>query len=218
MSREPHLKIYLIHFLKDDPSHVPGLLYRNWPLGSLVESLRYSDWTAWQSCSISCGEGLLGNGSARNSTPCLLPKDSLSLSLSKTSNCYLLHYCTVFVRIPYTIILCQSACRLNSARLTKTWPSGTYWAEPWRCTLHRCRVRLVGWWVGVSTWVPFVPSPLPPLPTYILYSILVLFLLLVSRRGTASHPLVSRILSLLVSFLIGSGWAGMRGFLICLLP
>ena len=48
-----------------------------------------------------------------------------------------------------------------------------------------------------------------PWATYILG----LFLLLVSC-GTASHPLVSRILSLLVSFLIGSGWAGMRGFVL----
>ncbi len=74
MSRERHLNIlYIFFLLKGDSSHVPGLLYRNWPLGILVESLRYSDWTAWQSCSISCGEGLLGNGSTRkqHSTPCL---------------------------------------------------------------------------------------------------------------------------------------------------
>lgn len=31
--------------------------------------------------------------------------------------------------------------------------------------VHLVQVPCLGWWVGVSTWVPFVPSPLP---TYII--------------------------------------------------
>lgn len=119
MSREPHLNIYLIHFLKDDHSHVPGLLYRNWPLGRSGTVIGQRGKAAASAVVKVCWE----TARQENSTPCLLPKPFTFHPVhpaSITSNCYLLHYCTVFVRIPYIIILCQSACRLNSARLTKT--------------------------------------------------------------------------------------------------